>query len=384
MSSIKKKVTYWSPHISQVATVKAVINSAKSLKKYSNSYFKPEIIDVFGEWEDINQKNSEIDFYKFRGLHFINKISSNGFFLSRIKYILIFIFSIYPLLRYLKNKKPNFLIIHLMTSLPLFLNIIFRFKTKIILRISGMPKLNFVRYMFWKISLTFIDKITFPTKETYENFKKLKITDDKKLFVLYDPILNTNEILKKKTKKNIDSKNEYGDYFLCIGRLTKQKNFHFLIECFKEISKFNNNFKVLILGNGEEEKVLTNLIKKYNLQNNIYLLGFKTNVFKYFKRAKGFILSSLWEDPGWVLVEAIYSNTAVISSDCPSGPKEIVGSNRGILFKNNSKKDFIEKFNYFESLDKKTILNMKMNAKKKIIQFTLLRHFKILKKYILV
>ena len=80
MSSIKKKVTYWSPHISQVATVKAVINSAKSLKKYSNSYFKPEIIDVFGEWEDINQKNSEIDFYKFRGLHFINKISSNGFF----------------------------------------------------------------------------------------------------------------------------------------------------------------------------------------------------------------------------------------------------------------------------------------------------------------
>lgn len=384
MSSIKKKVTYWSPHISQVATVKAVINSAKSLKKYSNSYFKPEIIDVFGEWEDINQKNSEIDFYKFRGLHFINKISSNGFFLSRIKYILIFIFSIYPLLRYLKNKKPNFLIIHLMTSLPLFLNIIFRFKTKIILRISGMPKLNFVRYMFWKISLTFIDKITFPTKETYENFKKLKITDDKKLFVLYDPILNTNEILKKKTKKNIDSKNEYGDYFLCIGRLTKQKNFHFLIECFKEISKFNNNFKVLILGNGEEEKVLTNLIKKYNLQNNIHLLGFKTNVFKYFKRAKGFILSSLWEDPGWVLVEAIYSNTAVISSDCPSGPKEIVGSNRGILFKNNSKKDFIEKFNYFESLDKKTILNMKMNAKKKIIQFTLLRHFKILKKYILV
>ena len=384
MSSIKKKVTYWSPHISQVATVKAVINSAKSLKKYSNSYFKPEIIDVFGEWEDINQKNSEIDFYKFRGLHFKNKISSNGFFLSRIKYILIFIFSIYPLLRYLKNKKPNFLIIHLMTSLPLFLNIIFRFKTKIILRISGMPKLNFVRYMFWKISLTFIDKITFPTKETYENFKKLKITDDKKLFVLYDPILNTNEILKKKTKKNIDSKNEYGDYFLCIGRLTKQKNFHFLIECFKEISKFNNNFKVLILGNGEEEKVLTNLIKKYNLQNNIYLLGFKTNVFKYFKRAKGFILSSLWEDPGWVLVEAIYSNTAVISSDCPSGPKEIVGSNRGILFKNNSKKDFIEKFNYFESLDKKTILNMKMNAKKKIIQFTLLRHFKILKKYILV
>ena len=140
----------------------------------------------------------------------------------------------------------------------------------------------------------------------------------------------------------------------------------------------------MILGNGEEEKVLTNLIKKYNLQNNIYLLGFKTNVFKYFKRAKGFILSSLWEDPGWVLVEAIYSNTAVISSDCPSGPKEIVGSNRGILFKNNSKKDFIEKFNYFESLDKKTILNMKMNAKKKIIQFTLLRHFKILKKYILV
>ena len=44
------------------------------------------------------------------------------------------------------------------------------------------------------------------------------------------------------------------------------------------------------------------------------------------------------------------SNCFVISSDCPSGPKEILGNENGILFKNNSKEDFIEKFNYYENL----------------------------------
>lgn len=99
-------------------------------------------------------------------------------------------------------------------------------------------------------------------------------------------------------------------------------------------------------------------------------------MFTYLKKCEAFILSSLWEDPGFVIVEAMYSNSFVISSDCESGPKEIISNQRGILFKNNSKDDFIEKFSKFIQLDNKERIDIKLNAKKFTKKFSLLKHFK--------
>jgi len=383
---MNKKIVYWSPHINHVATVNAVLNSVKSLLRYSKDKFTPEIINVFGEWDNSIAKDDTVDFYNFKGLTFINKISSSGIIFSRIKYIFIFFFSLPQLLIYLKKKRPDFLIIHLMTSVPIFLNLFFNFKTKIILRISGMPKINIFRYIFWKISLRFIYKITFPTKETLENFKKLKIVSDEKLFFLSDPIIDTKINSKniKKVDKIIINEVEFKDYYICIGRLTKQKNFQLIINSFKEIIPYKKNLKVLILGEGEEYNYLKELIKKYKLEKNIFLIGFKKNIYKYLKNSKCFILSSIWEDPGWVLIESIYSNTFVISSDCQSGPKEILSNGGGYLFKSNSTNDLIKKILMFEKTSNKEIIKMKITAKKNIIKYSLFRHFILLKKNILV
>lgn len=383
---MNKKIVYWSPHIQNVATVNAVLNSVRSLVRYSKDNLKPEIINVFGEWDNSCKKGEVLNFYNFKGLSFIKMISSRGIILSRIKYILIFLFSLPQLLIYLKKKKPDFLIIHLMTSVPIFLNLIFNFKTKIILRISGMPKMNIFRYIFWKISLRFIYKITFPTNETLENFKKLKIVNEEKLFFLSDPIIVTkiNPKINKKENKIFINEIEFKDYYICIGRLTKQKNFKLIINSFKEILLYKKNFKVLILGDGEEFNYLNKLIKKYNLEKNIFLIGFKENIYEFLNNSKCFILSSLWEDPGWVLIEAIYSNTFVISSDCPSGPKEILCDGGGFLFKNNSVNDLVKNILKFENTPNEEIIKMKIKAKKKIIKYSSFKHFLLLKKNILV
>ena len=52
--------------------------------------------------------------------------------------------------------------------------------------------------------------------------------------------------------------------------------------------------------------------------------------------SKAFVLTSLWEDPGFVLIEAGYCDTLIVSSNCPSGPKEFCNGNSGFLFNNNS------------------------------------------------
>lgn len=370
----KIRVFYWSPFIDKVATTKAVFNSVLSLNKYSKLNYEGIIINVFGEWLNYNLKNSQfIKFYNLNSLDFLNKFSSYGFIKSRLKYLIIFFLSYFPLKRLLKNEKPEYLIIHLITSLPLFLNLFNNFDTKIILRISGKPKLNFFRYLFWKMALKKIYKITFPTLETLNYFKNLNIINSSKLKLLYDPVIHVKHLKKFKNEKFSNFKN----FYLAIGRFTKQKNFFFLIKCFENIAKKDKNIKLIILGDGEKRKVYQNYLNKKRLNNNIFLPGYEKNVYKFLLNCKLFILSSLWEDPGFVLVEAMHSNALVLSSDCPSGPKEILTDNekRGVLYKSNDMKDFEKKFNQIKNFELDKIKKIKIDAKKFTKNYTLFYHY---------
>ena len=379
-----KTISYWSPHISNVATIKAVYNSAFALNYFSKGKYKTEILDVFGEWKKFSNEDSKnlIKFHRLTKFNFLHKFSSEGFVFSRLKYVIIFLISFFPLKKYLENEKPEYLLIHLVTSLPLFINLIFNFKSKIILRISGKPKMNLIRHIFWKFALKKVYKITFPTYETLINFKKLKIADDHKLVMVYDPIIRTKEIILKKNKPISENNLKLKDYYIAIGRLTKQKNFIFLIKCFREIIKSNPDIKLVIIGEGEQYSKIREIIKKSKIEKNIFLIGYQNNVFNYLSNAKGFILSSLWEDPGFVIVEAIFCNIPVLSSNCSSGPKEIIGIDKGLLFENNSKEDFIRKFYQFNNLTVIEKNSYTYNAKKFIKKFTLFNHYNELKKLV--
>ena len=74
--------------------------------------------------------------------------------------------------------------------------------------------------------------------------------------MLHDPIINVSKISNKKNVQNIDLKNLNKNYFLSIGRLTRQKNHKLLIELFSYLKKNDNNFSLYILGEGEEKYFL--------------------------------------------------------------------------------------------------------------------------------
>ena len=149
-----KEIFYWSPSLVKIATNQAVIQSAKSILKY-NKEFKVSIINFFGEYQDYEEDivENKITLKSFYGKKIFNFLPKYGFFKSRLSFILIFILGFFPLLSLLKKLRPNYLIIHLITSLPLVLILLFNFETKFILRISGFPKLNFFRKFLWKYSL---------------------------------------------------------------------------------------------------------------------------------------------------------------------------------------------------------------------------------------
>jgi glycosyltransferase involved in cell wall biosynthesis len=239
-----KTIYYWSPSLTNVATNKAVINSAMSVKKYLKD-FEPIIIDVCGEFCSYENelKNNSIKIIKLYLFSYHKILPKNGFIKSRFSFLIIILLSFFPLCFLIKNKKPDFLIIHLITSLPLIISTIFSFNTKIILRISGLPTLNFFRKFIWKLSSK-IYAITCPTEGTLRNIINKKLFPDQNIFLLKDPVVEIGHINKAKFSDENLPKN----YLLSIGRLTRQKNFVFLIDAISEFLLQNSDLKLIIIG----------------------------------------------------------------------------------------------------------------------------------------
>ena len=270
---MKKKIYYWSPYFSKIATEKAVINSIESINRYCDKKFEPILINAIGEWDWLVDKKKNIELLNLTNYKILNYLPKEGFFFSRLSYLITFFLCFIPLLKFMR-KNDCYVIIHLVTSLPLLLCNLFKLKSKIILRISGLPKLTSLRKYLWKLSNKKISKIICPTKSTQEFLKKIKILDEEKIIFIRDPVFSIKD-LQVINEKNKTNQIEYKNFYLSIGRLTKQKNFEFLVKCFSKLVKNDPKLLLLILGEGERRKNLERKIKNYKLEKNVKLLGYK-------------------------------------------------------------------------------------------------------------
>ena len=376
------QICYWCPFLTHIATIDAVKNSAVSLRKYSkNSHIsKIKILNSYGEWSFYKDNTDDISVHDLQKRNFFKIMPKEGFLLSKLTFVIVFLLNIVPLIKFVKKEKPDFLIIHLLTILPIILSPILSKHTKIILRISGLPNMHFLRSFFWRFFAPYIHQITTPTILTKNFLIKKKIFEEKKINLLRDPIINCRNvgILKKDIIHNIPTNDKF---YLSIGRLTSQKNFDFLVSHFaKNIDKFNIK-KLIIIGSGEETQNLRKLIFDNNAQNNIFLLGFKKNIYPYLNKCSAFISTSKYEDPGFAILEACYLKKKVITSIVNNGPLE--------MYKNSDMCYFFEKNNEYDFVNQLIISEKDNDSKIKIIkairyvkEFTLFSHYKILNKLI--
>ncbi len=118
---------------------------------------------------------------------------------------------------------------------------------------------------------------------------------------------------------------------LGVGRLTAQKNFPLLIRAVARVRR-QRPVRLLILGEGEERAALEALVHDLGLDGCVALPGFVDNPFAHMRQAHLFVLSSIWEGLPTVLIEALACGCPVVSTDCPSGPMEILdGGTYGAL-----------------------------------------------------
>lgn len=114
---------------------------------------------------------------------------------------------------------------------------------------------------------------------------------------------------------------------LSVGRLTEQKDYPTLMRAFALVRDVMD-CRLVILGEGEERGLLESLAAELGIAGDIWMPGFVENPYRFMKRAAVYVLSSRWEGLPTVLIEAMACGTPLVSTDCPSGPREILQDGR--------------------------------------------------------
>ena len=169
------------------------------------------------------------------------------------------------------------------------------------------------------------DGIVVVSRGVRDDMAQLTNIPSERITVIYNPSVVKAEVLER-AQAPLDHPwflPGQPPVLLAVGRLQVQKDFPMLIRAFAQVRQ-TRPVRLLILGEGKQRPMLEELIKKLGLDGDVSLPGFVVNPFAYMSRASIFILSSRWEGLPTVLVEALCCGTPVISTDCPSGPREIL------------------------------------------------------------
>lgn len=282
-----------------------------------------------------------------------------------LRIFLIFL-NIPKLYFYCKKNKIDYII-----SLADFLNV-YSILTNFFLKIKIIPTIHISSKIFFKnpiIKYGFrllykakkIIKIVCVSKENEEYLNSINIKNTITIYNFFD-IKKLIKLSKKKLEKKEDLKifqNKKNFFLINVARFGSiQKGQSFLIRVMKEVVSKNKNIKLLIIGwDSDEKNKYRALIKVLNLNKNITYLGKRNNVFPYLKKSNCFVLSSIFEGLPLVLIEALSCSIPIISTDCSTGPREIL--NNDLSFKKKIKypyfsdygilvKTFKRKYNFNE------------------------------------
>ena len=216
------------------------------------------------------------------------------------------------------------------------------------------------------------DKIIAICKEMKEEIKELYPSLSHKIEYIYNP-LDCNNIIEQ-GNENIEKMTSYekelieSDYFLAISRLDAvQKDFETLIEGYLILKNKGIKERLYIIGEGDGRVKIEKMIEEKNLGQDVILLGEKKNPYVWMKNSKLFIHSSRYEGLSMVLLEALMMDKFIVSSNCPSGPTEILTNPKvGELFNVGDANQLAEKvlkILYDKDYQKELLKNIQLKKK---------------------
>ena len=313
-------------------------------------------------------------------IEFISLVSNYWDKLSRRKKYFL---SIFLLMReILKNK--NIIVFAFQANIYCII-ICKLFSVKVIARSNSAPagwSSSILKRLIFKFCLNLADKVMVNSIQFKRDLKKEFGVN---AICIYNP-LNHDEVItksKKNSKKIFTNKKKLK--ILNIGRFTEQKDQLTLLKALNLIKK-DISFQAIIIGRGKLHNDLIEYINKNKLNDCIKIIDFVENPFPLLKQTELFILSSRYEGLPNVLLEALSLKKFIISSNCPTGPKEILlNGNGGLLFKVGDYKQLAKKISYYQNNKnkcKKLLNHSIQNIKRFDYKTNMQKYLFLIKKFI--
>lgn len=294
----KEKILFTLPNLNGGGAERVIVNIIKSLDK--NKYdIKLLLVNNIGVYFDDVPNDVEI-------ISLDTKRTRNA---------------LLKLIKAINEIKPDiiFSTLNRMNLLVLMASYFIDKKIKIYVREANLPnaqiKNKIMPYWYQQLvkflyprAYTIVAQTDEMNREIHKYFK----IDKDKIKTIINPI--DKETIENNLKNIQNPFNSEYMNLVAVGRLTHQKGFDLLIEALDIVVQKNKKFKLHILGEGEDREKLETLISKYNLQQNVQLLGFQSNPHRYIKFADAFVLSSRWEGLPNVVLESLYIRTPVIAT----------------------------------------------------------------------
>ncbi len=242
-----------------------------------------------------------------------------------------------PLTRYLRRHRPFGLLstLHHGNVMAVWAKYLSRTDTRVVIRVANSFSTEggrkawardqiphpLVRWFFPRA-----DAVVALANDMADNLKQVFNMPDSVLHVIYNPVPTEriNEMSQQPIHHHWLMEKQL-PVLLAVGRLEAQKDFATLIRAFQ---KLEHPARLIILGEGSQRPILEKFIQEAELQERVELVGFVENPYPYMKQASTLVMSSIHEGFPNVLVEALACGCPVVSTDCPTGPSEILEKGR--------------------------------------------------------
>lgn len=328
LKRIDLKIAFFVPSLSGGGAERCIITMANY---FADEGYDVDLLVAYSHGEYFNLLNKKVNFIL---------LSNKGV-----------LYSVYPLIKYLKNKNPM-AIVSTLTHSNIAV-VIARFfakrNIKLILREANTPSQESLTNVKHRI-INRLASILYPFADYVVGVSDGVVKDLLKYYPLKESkvarIYNPTPVSKISIEAQVQTDHPWlidknTTVLLAAGRLSKQKDFVTLIKAFSLLRK-SINAKLIILGDGEEKNNLINLTHHLNIHHDVDFPGFVDNVFSFMGGADLFVLSSLYEGLPGVLIQALSSGCPVVATDCFSGPREILEDGKyGYLVKVNDEQSLV-------------------------------------------
>ncbi len=288
---------------------------------------------------------------------------------------------IYKLIRYYRDKNPDVVItsVYATGMAAILSKLASRNSVKVVVGAHNLLSAKIkhpdnikdkyvLKYVF-PFLLRFADYVVCVSNGVKEDLVSLTKINEDKVVTIYNPIINDSIINRKMdevTNKLFTDINQNCKIVISVGRLVPQKGYDILLDAFSIVNDIIDASRLVIIGEGPERDGLEKKSKKLGIDSAVLFLGFDSDPIKYIKRSDLFVMSSRWEGFGNVLVEAMACGCQVVSTDCKSGPSEILDRGKfGLLAKPNDPDDLsrkiIQSLEGGENISKELLISRSMD-----------------------